>query len=103
MEEVLKLINNFDWTEGFYKGGFLIMAGVVFVAGYHGLKIFGKRSLAILDSLQASVKELMAISQKQDTTIQLIKQEQKFQNEKLVQHDVRMEQLLQQMIQISSK
>lgn len=103
MEELLKLVNNFNWSEGFYKGGFLIMAGLILFAGYHGLKIFGKRSLAILDSLQTSVRELMTISQKQDTTIQLIKQEQKFQNEKLVQHDERMEQLMQQMIQIASK
>jgi hypothetical protein len=103
MEEILKLINAFNWSEGFYKGGFLVMGFVVLYAGYHGLKIFGKRSLEILNSLQSSVKELMTISQKQDTRIQLVEQEQKFQNQKLVQHDERLETLMQHLIEIGSR
>lgn len=103
MEDVLKFISNFDWTEGFYKGGFLVMAVIFCLAVYHGVRIFGKRSLEILNSLQASVKELMVISQKQDTRIQLVEQEQKFQNQKLVQHDEQMEGLMKQLIQLASK
>lgn len=103
MEEILKLINGLDWSEGFYKAGFLVMGAIVLVAGYQGLKIFGKRTLAILDSLQTSVKELMNLSQKQDTRITLIEQEQKFQNEKLLKHDDRMEDMMKQLIQVSSR
>lgn len=87
MKEILELISKIDWAESVYKTAFLIVAVVLIYAIAQGVKFFGKRLIAILESGQKSIKELTELSKKMDTKIELIQQEQEFQNLRLKNHD----------------
>lgn len=84
LEEIIKQI---DWSEGFYKGAFFIVACVMIYAVYHGVKFFGKRFLALFDAQNKQLKELTDISVKLDTKIELVIQDQKNDRERFERHE----------------
>lgn len=86
---MLEILKEIDWNEGAYKAAFSVVAIILLYAVYHGLKFFGKRLIAILEGGQKQIGELTELAKKMDTQIELIKQEQKFQNDKLMAHEER--------------
>lgn len=84
-----KVLEGIDWTDSGYKIAFFVVLVIFIFALYNLAKFIGKRFLEIFEKLQENVSELKELNKNAAKEIDLIKQEQKFQNEQIIAHTER--------------
>lgn len=104
------ILKGIDWTDSGYKIAFFVVMVVFVFALYNLAKFMGKRFLEIFEKLQENVNELKEMNKNAASEIELIKQEQKFQNDQIISHtkrfevtDQRLDKLMQSMISATKR